>query len=183
MRELRDDQRFEPARQAAQAGEGAFADGSASVQAHFVTYYSPGTFVSEQTEKPVDSWDVEAAVEMAKTVLERHGATPHSFRFSTRSRGPSDLDSRVSDRSPLYWLGGTIETLDDVEARNDPSEEILRANMRGNGVKRVIVNTNSWRFTSAFSDGDVLLPFAPPPLRPRRMKDDERHPAGQTTRS
>ena len=50
-----------------------------------------------------------------------------------------------------------IETLAEVEARNDPKEEILRNNMRNNGIKRVITNTNSWRFTGAFKDGDTLL--------------------------
>jgi len=26
------------------------------IQKHFVTFYSPGTFVAETTEKPIKSW-------------------------------------------------------------------------------------------------------------------------------
>ena len=81
--------------------------------------------------------------------------------FTTRSRGEKDLNSKVSKRSPLYWLGGKIETLEEVEARNDPKEGILRSNMRVNGYKKIIVNDNSWRFTAPFNDGDVLLDWKP----------------------
>lgn len=65
------------------------------MQQHFVTFYSPGTFMAEMTEKPIDSWDVKAAVKMAKSVKERYGATPYGFRFTTRGRTDADLDSRV----------------------------------------------------------------------------------------
>lgn len=63
---------------------------------HFVTFFSPGTFVSETSEKPIDSWDVDTAVEMSTQILERHGARPYGFRFSTRERGQEDLDSKVT---------------------------------------------------------------------------------------
>ena len=66
---------------------------------HFVTFFSPGTFVSETTEKEIDSWDVEKAKELARSIKERHGATPYGFRFITRSRNDDELDSKVSDRS------------------------------------------------------------------------------------
>jgi len=124
---------------------------------HFVEFYSPGTFVSESTVKEIDSWDVDVAVKMAREIVERYNARPYGFRFVTRERGPDDLDSRVSARSGTYFLGGRIETLADVEARNDPKEETLRYNMQANNIERIIVNDNSWRFTGAFNEGDVLL--------------------------
>ena len=43
------------------------------VEKHFVTYYSPGTFVAETTEEPIDSWDVEVAKKRAKNIKERYG--------------------------------------------------------------------------------------------------------------
>ena len=92
------------------------------VEHHFVTFYSPGTFVAETTEKPIDSWDVETAKQMAHEIKERYNAVPYGFRFSTRTRGDGDLDSHVSATSPLYYLGGKVETLDEVEARKDPKE-------------------------------------------------------------
>ena len=112
---------------------------------HFVTFLSPGTFFAETTTKPIDSWDVDKAVEMARTVKERYNARPYGFRFSTRERGPDDLDSKEVKTSGVYFLGGKIETLKEVEARNDPKEEILRSNMRCNGWKKIVVNRRSRR--------------------------------------
>lgn len=127
------------------------------MEKHFVQFLSPGTFVSEMTEKPVDSWDVDAAVLMAADISERYDAKPYGFRFTTRSRGIDDLDSKQIARSGIYYLGGKIETLAEIEARNDPDERILLSNMRANGYDRIVVNTNSWRFTAGLNDGDVVL--------------------------
>lgn len=126
---------------------------------HFVTFYSPGTFVAEESTRPIAAWDVVQAKAMAKTIKERHGATPYGFRFTTRGRGSADLDSREQARSPMYYLGGTVETLAEVEARNAPDEEILRSNMRGNGYDRIIVNTNSWKGTYPLMPDDIVLPW------------------------
>lgn len=46
------------------------------IKKHFVTFLSSGTFVSEQTTREIDSWDVNKAKEMARSVLERHDSTP-----------------------------------------------------------------------------------------------------------
>jgi hypothetical protein len=127
------------------------------MEKHFVEFLSPGTFVAESASKPIDAWDVEAAVLMAADIKERYGATPYGFRFSTRSRGPDDLDSKETARSGVYYLGGRIETLEQVKARNDPKERILISNMEGNGWDRIVVNDNSWRWTQPLRDGDVVL--------------------------
>lgn len=127
------------------------------MEKHFVTFYSPGTFVAETNELPIDAWDTEKAVELARGIKQRYGARPYGFRFSTRSRGPDDLDSKVTAKSPYYFLGGRVETLAEVEARNDPKESILRSNMRGNGYDRIVVNDNSWRWTQPLDAGDVVL--------------------------
>lgn len=127
------------------------------MEKHFVSFYSPGTFVSEETTKPIDAWDVEAAVLMASEIKERYGAKPYGFRFSTRSRSDADLDSKVIKSSGIYYLGGKVMTLAEVEARNDPKDRILLSNMRGNHYDRIVVNDNSWRFTAALNEGDVVL--------------------------
>lgn len=133
---------------------------------HFVTFLSPGTFVSEQTTLPITSWDTAIACEMAHSVTERHGATPYGFQFTTRERDDDDLDSKVTQRSGIYFLGGRIETFAEVEARNDPKEEILRFNMRSNKYARIIINENSWRVCQPFMNEDVLLDWKP------RLKQD-----------
>lgn len=134
---------------------------SDTVTQHFVTFLSPGTFVSEETTRRVKSWGVEAACEQAHKIVERHGATPYGFYFTTRSRGPNDLDSREVKRSGTFYLGGRIRTLAQVRADADPKEEILRTNMECNGWERIITNDNSWRHTALFNKGDVLLDWKP----------------------
>lgn len=127
------------------------------MKAHFVHFLSPGTFVEEQTSKPIESWDVEAAVKMARDIHERHGAVPYGFRFSTRERGAEDLDSKETARSATYYLGGEVRTLAEVEAAALPSERILRDNMRINQWDLVVTNRNSWSWTQPLLPGDVVL--------------------------
>jgi len=125
---------------------------------HFVTFYSPGTFIAEETTKPIDAWDTTIALRMAAEVTERHGAKPCAFAFTTRSRGDADLDSKVVARSALHYFGVNVETLADIEARSAPADRTLIANMRGNGYARVVTTTSGWKATMPLRDGDVVLP-------------------------
>lgn len=124
---------------------------------HFVTFFSPGTFVAETTTKEIDLWDVERAMEMSGSVLERHNALPYGFQFTTRERGDNDFDSKEVARSGMYYLGGEVLTIDELKRRNDPDDRILISNMEANGWGRVVVNTNSWKWTQPLSDNDVVL--------------------------
>jgi len=124
---------------------------------HFVHFLSPGTFVAEETVKPIKAWDEKLAVAMARSIKERYNARPYGFQFSTRERGDKDLDSKEVKRSGTYYLGGKVETLAEVEARNDPKEDILRSNMRDNGWNKIVTNTNSWRWTQPLRKGDKVL--------------------------
>lgn len=132
-----------------------------TVKKHFVTFLSPGTLFAETTEKPISKWDIKIAMKMAHTIKERYGATPYSFFFTTRARGPKDLDSKQVKRSCNYFLGGKIETREEIEGRDDPEESILRTNMRVNDIKRVLVNRNSYRATLQIEDKDVVLDWKP----------------------
>lgn len=129
---------------------------------NFVTFYSPGTFVAEQTTKPIDSWNVDLAVSMSSEIKERHGALPYGFQFSTRERGENDLDSHEAERSPFYYLGGEVFTVEQLKEIGNPDDHILISNMECNGWNKVIVNTNSWKWTQPLKDSDVVLPFATP---------------------
>ena len=130
------------------------------MKAHFVTFYSPGTFCSEATTKPIASWDTAKACEMAHEITERHGATPYSFVFTTRERGDSDLDSKVTKTSGRYFLGGRVMTLAGVK-REMPKDRILIDNMRINNIARVVVNTNSYRSVNPLEAGDTVLEWKP----------------------
>lgn len=78
--------------------------------------------------------------------------------FETRLESPDVPDGRGGTmrvqpktlaESAFHYLGGRIETLDEVEARNDPKEEILRCNMR-NHTPLVVVVEKRFRSTMPF---------------------------------
>jgi len=135
------------------------------MEKHFVTFFSPGTFVPEQNCQEVKSWDVDGAVKLAGEIVQRYGARPYAFRFHTIGRGDKDFEPKTTKTGNLYFLGGKVRTLAEVEKDNDPKEEVLRSNMRVNKIKRVITNDNSYRFTVEFGDKDVLLDVTLPPLK------------------
>ena len=126
---------------------------------HCVTFLSPGTFVSEETTKEIVSWDVDLALEMVPNIKERYGATPYGFFFTTRERDEDDFDSHQTKKSNLYYLGGTISTLEEVRNRADPDDRILISNMENNGYDKIIVNTNSWKWTQPLRKGDIVLQY------------------------
>lgn len=132
------------------------------MQKHFVIFFSPGTFIAEQSEYPIESWDVQKAIEMAQSVKERYNTTPYGFQFTTRERKDNELDSREVERSGMYFLGGEVLTVEQIRERNDPKERTLLLNMEGNGWDKIVVNTNSWRWTEPLRKGDVVLDFTPP---------------------
>ena len=127
------------------------------VSKHFVTFYSPGTFVYEHTTKEIKSWDVDLAVKMSKKIKERYDAIPIFFQFSTRSRGKNDLDSKETKRSKRYYINCKVKTYQQIVERNDPNEEILRSNMRINKFDRIASPITGWKAAYPLEKGDVVL--------------------------
>ena len=125
---------------------------------HFVTFLSAGTLVAEQSTKEIDSWNTDRAIELSRSVVERYETRPYAFYFTTRERGPDDFDSKETAKSNLYFLGGTILTLEQIKARSDSDDNsILIFNMEANGYEKVIETCRPYRFTAAFKPGDVVL--------------------------
>lgn len=127
------------------------------MEKHFVTFYSPGTFVAEGTTKEVPAWDIDLAVAMSADIRERHSARPYGFQFTTRAREEHELDSRIVRTSGMHYLGGKVETVDEVRARGLDSERILLANMEGNGWPRIWRSTVGWQWTQPLRDEDVVI--------------------------
>lgn len=124
---------------------------------NFVVFCSPGTFFDETSEYPIEDWDIKEAIKISKKVTERYNAKPYGFYFITKSRNNDDLDSHVSNKSNMYYLGGKIETLSEVKARATKNDKILIDNMICNHWDKIITNTNSWKITKPFLEGDILL--------------------------
>jgi hypothetical protein len=126
---------------------------------HYVTFLSPGTFVSEETTKEISSWDVDLALEILPNIKERYKATPYGFFFTTRERDEDDFDSKQTKESGMYFLGGYIFTLKELETIRNPDDEILIQNMKSNNWDRIIMNDNSWRVTQPLRKGDIVLQY------------------------
>lgn len=133
---------------------------------HQVTFYSPGTLFSESSSHDIESWDTAKAVEMAEKILERYNAKPYGFVFETLivakdipdgEGGTLRVESKRVEKSGVHFLGGRLETYDEVVARNDEKESILRSNMRGNEQWIVCINTNSFRSTMPFDEEDCIV--------------------------
>lgn len=122
----------------------------------YVTFYSPGTFVAENTTKLIASWDVKKALKMLPDIEERYGAKPYGFRFTTKKRGIRDMEPHVIDTSPMYYVNCKVQTLEDIEAEG-PESSTLAQNMRCNNWDRVITTTEGWKWTQPFRDGDIVL--------------------------
>jgi hypothetical protein len=139
---------------------------SAVVERHYVTFASPGTFFHETSTLPIERWDPRLAVTMAERVVERHGARPYGFKFETRLEsdpvsdgrgGTLRVEPKTIRKSAFHHLGGTVETLAEVEARALPSERVLCANMRNNHWPLIVVNTNSYRSVQPFRETDLIV--------------------------
>lgn len=112
---------------------------------HYVTAYLPGIMVSEEITKEVKNWH---DITDAKDWASKNNA--YAFRFTTRYRGDNDLDSREIDKSGLYYLGGTVKNIAQVDKNT-----VLYENMKCNGWDHVIHT----RLGNAcpFLEGDQVL--------------------------
>ena len=127
------------------------------VQQSSVTFYSPGSLYPEETPRYIEKWDVDEAVEMSKTMRDHHDATPYGFQFSTRGRTEDEMDSHTLATSSFYYLGGTVETLDQIKERNDPDDSILIKNMVTNQWDRIIRCNTNYRYVLPLMKEDIVL--------------------------
>lgn len=122
----------------------------------FVTFYSPGSFCAETTTLPISGWNEEEAIELSKDIVERYGAKPYRFQFTTRGREDDELDSRIIAESGMYYINGVVKTLADVEA--DPiRNRTLISNMKTFKCDRVVETYSPYRWVQFFEEGDKVV--------------------------
>ena len=109
-------------------------------------FYSPGTFMSEQSSFRLFEQDIVEAVRKYELINERYDAKPYGFMFE---------DGNGKSTSGMYYLTGRIVKYDDIP--DDKEHNILRCNMRCNNWPICIENTNSYRFTAPFKEGDCIV--------------------------
>ena len=118
---------------------------------HCVVFQIPGGMIcAEESSREVRLWDVDIVLDLI-----REGPyNPYSFYFKTLSREEHDLDSRETERSGMYYLGGEIRTREYIRNSND-DHSVLLLNMMTNGWEKVIVT--SYGNTQPFMFEDTLL--------------------------
>ena len=133
---------------------------------HYVVFRSPGTMFTEESSREIKSWDTVEAVRLSREIQERHGARPYGFVFESRltadpvddgAGGTLKVEPKRVAQSGTHFLGGTVETYDEVCRRNATDEDILRRNMWGNGLWLIVTNHNSYRCTQPFGVRDMVV--------------------------
>lgn len=134
-------------------------------QRHYVKFHSPGTFVSEISTKPIDSWDISKAIELFRSISERYGAKPYCFVFLTLEEMDSvvengkefEVNPNLVRKSGFYHLGGTLKYYHEIKAQNNKENDILLSNMSCNRKWIVVENNNSYRSVHYFEEDDFLV--------------------------
>jgi hypothetical protein len=127
---------------------------------HYVTFYSPGTFVPEQTTNEIESWDIQKALAMLSSINERYNARPYCFSFHTRERGENDFEPVQTKRSGFHFIGGNhgrYFTLNEVIARNDAKDKTLIENMKCNRIDVIYETLEGWKVSIPVGDNDKLV--------------------------
>lgn len=127
---------------------------------HFVTFYSPGTFVAEDSTREIDAWDWQKAIQMSGDIQERYGATPYGFRFRTMlcaepvpdgEGGVLTVQPKEVESSGVYFIEAEIRYYDDVIGERD---RICKSNMLCNNWPFIATTTNGWGWTQPFGPND-----------------------------
>ena len=121
------------------------------MQKHFVKFMSAGVFVAEMTTKKISSWDVAKAAQMSKEIVEAYGSRPCGFYFITVK------DDKVIKKSGVYYINGTVETLEELKAKNDPNNRILISNMESNGWDKIVTTCNPYKWVRPFTKDDTVI--------------------------
>lgn len=124
---------------------------------NYVTFYSPGTMVAETTRREIASWNVAKVLKILPDIEERYGAKPYGFRFTTMKRGLRDFAPRETAQSNMYYVNCRVETLEEIEKRDDPKESILRENMQRNGWDKMVTTMSGWKWSHPLHEGDIVL--------------------------
>lgn len=131
---------------------------------HYVTFFSPGSFVAESSCKPIDAWDPVEAMRLCQGITERYGAKPYGFQFETRivadpvpdgEGGELQVTPKKVAESEIYYIDGRILKFDEVPETD--STRIMRDNMRSNDYPIVVETTRGFRWTQPFKEHDVIV--------------------------
>ena len=124
------------------------------------TFLSPGWFFPEETEREVDTTDLQAIAKLAPKGAFCFILQGWVEKTTTVNREDFKKTERDADGTGRFYLGGTVYTLTQLKAKfgNDPDKRILLSNAEGNGYGKMIqCRTGNWQ---PFEKNDQLLDAA-----------------------
>ena len=143
--------------------------GIETFEKHYVIFIIPGTVMNVTSNygiASIESWDIKKATKMSDEITERYGAKPFGFKFETYREANPQKDTQGNEIqikperiawSGIVYLGGKVETYDEIVARNDPSEKTLSFTMSVSENWVVVVNTTSYKYVTYFDEDDVVV--------------------------
>lgn len=152
----------------------------------FVVFLSPGTFVDEESERPISAWDPREALAGSEQITERHGAKPYGFYFEERlvaapipdgQGGTLEVVPKTLRRSGVHYIDGCLRTYDEVIAA-EGERSILAGNMWSNDWPIVVETARSYKHTGVFKPEDFVVG---PDGTIKERGDDPKHVAYRAT--
>ena len=130
-----------------------------SRQFTLVTFYTPGSFMPNESTKEVPGLDTEQIAAMAPK--NAYSFIVQEFSEKTTTVDGEDFSKKEAVGEPQrFYLGGDLYTVDELKEKfaGDHSKETLIANFEGNDwPKAILCRTGNWQ---PFYDDDVLLEVA-----------------------
>ncbi|KQW72338.1 hypothetical protein [Ensifer sp. Root127] len=122
-----------------------------------IRFLFDASFKSTEYVVETSSWDVEAAAGIAHRLTLERGVQPYAFWFESREPGHGP-EPKISG---TYYLGGKLQTLDELRAENDPSAVIMIHHLEARGIERVVTTNCPCLASFPFRDGDHILEWEP----------------------
>ncbi|PZM08070.1 hypothetical protein CPY51_30470 [Rhizobium tubonense] len=123
----------------------------------YAVFLFNGSFTNTERPVQVPCRDVDRATEIAQQLTLQYGAPPFAFHFESRV---DSLDS-IGNRSGLYYLGGTIQTLAEIRAECNPSNQRMIWNLEARGIDKIVTNNCPCLACFPLRDEDQVLTWEP----------------------
>ncbi|MBB6487942.1 hypothetical protein [Rhizobium lusitanum] len=122
----------------------------------FAVFAFAGNFSSTERRVAIQSRNVEYAEGIAQQMTIECGFQPVAFRFETMSD-----DGSIQNRSGWFYLGGTVETLQDITGKNEPGDSRLIHFLEESGLNKIVTNNCPYLVRFPLRDQDQVLSWEP----------------------
>ena len=129
------------------------------IKQHFVTFKSPGMATAEHTTKEITPGTRSRPLRWPTTYWNATAPSPTASTSPPGPAPPQELDSKNIAKSGTYFMGGKIQTLQEVMA-NPTGNKTLIENMKGNHWDQVVTVTKGHQWTSPILKDDAVLDMA-----------------------